>query len=107
MFALLRSERPIANPSDPFAIRTHVKRKMMASALFVPFSRANPLLLTRVNDGGLLAVLDGSAGGASGLNGLDDLHGLIVSDLAEDDVAAVQPGGGDGGDEELRAVAVN
>lgn len=32
---------------------------------------------------------------------------LGVRDLAEDDVAAIQPGGGDGGDEELGAVAVD
>lgn len=61
--------------------------------------------LARLDDGRLLAVLDGTAGGTGSLDGLDDLEGLIVGNLAEDDVAAVQPGGHDGGDEELGAVA--
>ena len=42
--------------------------------------------------------------GAVGLNLLDDVQTL--DDLTEDDVGAVEPGGGDGGDEELRAVGV-
>lgn len=61
--------------------------------------------LAGINDGRLLAVLDSTAGGTGGLDALDDLEGLIVGNLAEDDVAAIQPGGHDGGDEELRAVA--
>lgn len=40
------------------------------------------------------------------LDFMDDLQGLVVSNLAEDDVLAVQPRGGDSGDEELRSVAV-
>jgi len=65
------------------------------------------LLSARLGDGGdTLAVLDGTAGGAASLDGLDDGDGLSVSDLAEDDVAAVEPRGDDGGDEELGAVAV-
>lgn len=63
--------------------------------------------LISVNDGGLLAILDGTAGGTGSLDGLDDLEGLIVGNLAENDVAAVQPRGHDGGDEELGAVAVS
>lgn len=59
-----------------------------------------------VDNGGLLAILHGTAGRASSLNGLDDLLGLVVGDLAEDDVATIQPGGRDGGDEELGAVAL-
>ena len=53
-------------------------------------------------------ILDGAAAGAAGLDALDDGVGLgvAVGDLAEDDVAAVEPGGHDGGDEELRAVRV-
>jgi hypothetical protein len=62
-------------------------------------------LAGRANGGDTIAVLDGTAGRAASLNGLDDGDGLGVSDLAEDDVAAVQPGGHDGGDEELGAVA--
>jgi hypothetical protein len=46
--------------------------------------------------------LTGSA--ASGLELLYDLHACIICDLAEDDVLAIEPGGDDGGDEELRAV---
>ena len=53
-------------------------------------------------------VLDSAAAGAAGLDALDDGVGLgvAVGDLAEDDVAAVEPGGHDGGDEELGAVRV-
>lgn len=64
------------------------------------------MTLARVDDGRLLAILNGTTGGTGGLDSLDDLEGLIVSNLAEHDVAAVQPGGHDGGDEELGAVAV-
>lgn len=64
------------------------------------------LQLTTVNDGGLVVGSDGTASGASLLKGLDNLHGLLVSDLAEDDVATVEPRGDDSGDEELRAVAI-
>lgn len=64
------------------------------------------LLLARGADGGgTLTVLDGTGRGAASLDGLDDGDGLGVSDLAEDDVAAVEPRGDDGGDEELGAVA--
>lgn len=55
----------------------------------------------RINDGGLLVVLDGTAGRAGGLESPDDVHGLLIGNLAEDDVAAIKPGGLDGGDEEL------
>lgn len=60
---------------------------------------------TAVDNGGLLGVLDGTAGGTSGLNSLDELHGVIL-DLAEDDVAAIEPRSNDSGDEELAAVPV-
>ena len=69
------------------------------------YTVANTLVLTRIGNGGALVVLDGTAAGASGLEGLDDVQGLLVSDLAKNDVAAVQPGGDDGSDEELGAVA--
>ena len=65
----------------------------------------NSLQLTRLDNGRALAVLDSTAARASGLNGLDNIHGLLVGDLAEDDVATVEPRGDDGGDEELGAVA--
>jgi len=66
------------------------------------------LLLAGLDDGGGFLVLDGAGVAAAGLDGLDDALRLdiIVGNLAEDDVLAVQPGGNDGGDEELRAVAV-
>lgn len=63
------------------------------------------LVGTRLGDGHTARDLEGAAGRAASLNGLDDVDGLLVSDLAEDDVAAVEPRGDDGGDEELRAVA--
>jgi hypothetical protein len=51
-------------------------------------------------------VLDGASVGASGLDRLDNLLRVVtVSNFAEDDVLAVEPGGHDGGDEELGAVA--
>jgi hypothetical protein len=54
---------------------------------------------------GDLDLLGGAAGaGPDLLDGLDDVHAL--DDLAEDDVLAVEPGGGDGADEELGAVGV-
>ncbi len=64
------------------------------------------LELAAVDNGGLLGVVDGAGSGASSLESLDDLHRLLVRNLAEDDVAAVEPRGLDGGDEELGAVAV-
>ena len=64
------------------------------------------LSLTAVDDGGAGVVLDSTALGASGLEGADNIHGGLVGDLAEDDVAAVQPRSDDGGDEELGAVAI-
>lgn len=64
------------------------------------------LQLTGLLDLGLLAVLDGTAAGASSFKSLDDVKGLFISDLTEDNVAAVEPRGDDGGDEELGAVAV-
>ena len=39
--------------------------------------------------------------GLNALNSVNDLLGCLVSDLTEDGVAAVQPGGLNGGDEEL------
>ena len=76
-----------------------------ATPITRPFQIATHLVNTRVNNGGLLGVLDGAAGRAGGLNGLDDVHGFLIGDLAENDVAAIEPAGLDSGDEELRAVA--
>lgn len=63
------------------------------------------LRLTAVDDGGLDGRADGAGGTAESLNLLDDLHGLVIGNLTEDDVLAVQPRGDHGGDEELGAVA--
>jgi hypothetical protein len=61
---------------------------------------------TGVDDGGLLAITDGTAAGASSLKSLDDIEGLFVSDLAKDDVTVIKPRGLNGGDEELGTVGV-
>ena len=66
----------------------------------------NCLQLTRGDNSRALVVLDVAAARASGLKSLDNVEALLVSDLAEDDVAAVEPRGDNGGDEELGAVAV-
>lgn len=66
---------------------------------------SSSLQLTAVDDLGLDVRADRAGGGTEGLNLLHDGHGLGVSDLAEDDVLAVEPGGDNGGDEELGAVA--
>jgi len=43
---------------------------------------------------------------ASGLESIDDIQRLLVSNLAEDDVLAIEPAGDDRGNEELGAVGV-
>lgn len=60
-----------------------------------------PLLGTTPGDHGRVLVLDAAAAGATELDRLDNAHrgGVTRHDLAEDNVAAVQPGGHDGGDE--------
>ena len=63
------------------------------------------LLAAAVDDGGLDGR-DDSSGVVTGLlESENGLQGLLVSNLAEDDVLAIEPAGDDGGDEELRAVA--
>lgn len=68
-------------------------------------STSNCLLSTRVDNGGALVVLDSAALRASSLESHDNVHGLLVSNLTEDNVAAVEPRGDNGGDKELRAIA--
>lgn len=63
------------------------------------------LVATAVDDGGLDIGADGAGGGTETLDLLDNVHGLGISDLAEDDVLAIEPRGDNGGDEELGAVA--
>lgn len=67
---------------------------------------SSSLDLTAVDNLGLDSRADGAGGGAEGLDLLHHSHGLGVSDLAEDDVLAVEPRGDNGGDEELGAVAI-
>jgi hypothetical protein len=66
----------------------------------------NIYLGTRVVDSWLCAVLDLASVAASSLDRFDNPHALVVSDLAEDNVLAVQPGCNDSCDEELGAVRV-
>lgn len=61
---------------------------------------------TAVLDSGLGAGLDSTGSATNRLEGLDDLHGLVVTDLTENDVLSIEPAGDDSGDEELRAVAI-
>lgn len=63
-------------------------------------------ITTAVDDGGLGSGADGAGRGAEGLELLDNLHGALVSNLAEDDVLAIEPRGHNSGDEELGAVAM-
>ena len=65
------------------------------------------LQLSRLDNRWLLWVVNLAGSGASGLEGLDNVHGLVIGNLAEDDVLAIQPAGDNGGDEELGAVAVD
>ena len=60
---------------------------------------------TTIDDCRLEVELDLTGAGASSLKSLDDVHALLVCNLAEDNVLAIEPGGDDGSDEELRAVA--
>merc|ERR1719313_924096 len=63
--------------------------------------RAGSELAAVRDDAGLLG---GAARTADGLAGLDNVHAL--ADFAEDGVLPVQPGGHNGGDEELGPVGV-
>jgi hypothetical protein len=67
---------------------------------------ATDLSLTAVDDGRAGVVLNSTALGSSSLQGADNVHGSLVGDLAEDDMALVQPRSDDSGDEELGAVGV-
>lgn len=62
------------------------------------------LELARIDDGG--GALDGTGRASELLNSLDNLLSLLVGDLSEDNVAAVEPLGLHSGDEELRTVAI-
>jgi hypothetical protein len=64
------------------------------------------LQLSRLDNGGLLVELHLATVIAGSLDGLDHGERLVVGNLAEDDVLAIEPAGDDGGDEELGAVAM-
>ena len=70
------------------------------ASLVLILERLLELELTRVSDDNLL----GGRGAVEILDLLDNVHAL--EHLAEDDVAAVEPRGGDGADEELGAIGV-
>lgn len=64
----------------------------------------NSLNLATGDNNGALVILDSTAGGSGSLKSLNNIHGLLISDLAENDVAAVEPRGDDSGNNKLRAV---
>ena len=64
------------------------------------------LQLSGFDNGGLLVVLHLATVVTSSFEGLDNAERLVIGNLAEDDVLAIEPAGYDGGDEELRAVAM-
>jgi hypothetical protein len=74
--------------------------------MFKRTSSSPNLQSTSADNGGALLVLDAARLGADGLKSGDDIQGGLVSDFAENDVAAIEPRGDDGGDEELGAVGV-
>jgi len=51
-------------------------------------------------------MLDLARARSGALEFLDNVQALSIGDLAKDDVLAVQPGGDNGGDEELRTVGI-
>ena len=86
-----------------------IELRLLSRTTHVPPFRLSLLLFqlsaAAVDDRGLDSRADRAAGAAKSLDLLDNLHGGIVGNLAEDDVLAIEPGGHNGGDEELRAVA--
>lgn len=68
-------------------------------------AHSNLLSATAVHNHGLGGSLDGTVTGTEGLDLLNHLIRLGISDLAEDDVLTIEPRGDSGGDEELGAVA--
>lgn len=64
------------------------------------------LELTAVDDGGLGLCGDSTRFAAGLLKGHDGLQGLLIGNLTENDVLAIEPRGLLGCDEELRAVTI-
>ena len=83
------------------------------SAQYYPHQQAEPgqahsLSPTLHNSRRPILIFDRTAGRPTRLNALHDAYAVLVAvgHLAEDDMAAVEPGGDDGGDEELGAVGI-
>lgn len=64
------------------------------------------MAITAALNGGLLVVADLAGIAAGGLESLDNVHRLLVSNIAEDDVLLVEPASDNCGDEELGTVAI-
>lgn len=65
-----------------------------------------PLVGTRVDNGRLELQVDLAGARASLLELRDNLQAGLIGNLAKDDVLSIEPGGDDGGDEELGTIAV-
>lgn len=61
----------------------------------------NSLSLTSRDNGRGLLVLDLAGAASASLDSFDNLHRLLVCNLAKDNVLSVEPRGGGGSDEEL------
>lgn len=73
---------------------------------YAPLKRTTHLQDTRLDDGWLLVIVDLAASASCSLKSFNDGQGFRISDLAEDDVLAIEPAGNDGGNEKLGTVAV-
>lgn len=96
---------PFPHPAS-FTVNLLGPRVTMSSMICSLSPSDQNLQDTGFNNGRLLVVIDLTATAASGLKSLDDHQRLLISNLTEDDVLAIEPAGDNGGDEELRAVAV-
>jgi hypothetical protein len=96
---------PFPHPAS--FIVNHLGSRVTMSSMICSLSPSDQNLQdTGFNNGRLLVVIDLTATAASGLKSLDDHQRLLISNLTEDDMLAIEPAGDNGGDEELRAVAV-
>ena len=100
----------------PYKFRGPPEKSWRAPELYVFYQHTRTL---HEPSEGVLELLDVNRGdddvldravleaGLNALNSVDNLLGCLVSDLTEDGVAAVQPGGLNGGDEELGTVGAS
>jgi hypothetical protein len=105
--ASIQTHHNFSSPIPPISSRAPQKIDIAQVWISASSKRYANLQNTRVDDGGLLVVLDLAGAGSSSLKSLDDVQGFLISNLTEDDVLAIEPAGDNGGDEELRAVAIN